>query len=829
MSTSVLQPPAAKRAANGGAPARRAIARWAWRLFRREWRQQVLVLTLLILAIAATTVGLGLVTQTVAARSRATLGTANTRVTIAQPGGNLEADIAAARDVFGAVDVIEIQKVAIPGSVSTIELRAQDPHGPYGHVMLRLDAGRYPAGANEVAVTSRVGRIFNQHIGDTWRVDGRSLHVVGLVENPGDLQDSFALVAANQVTSPSSLSLLVNADQQTLQSFHPPGANGVDIERRSASETLSAETTVLGMATIALLFVGLLAAGGFAVLAGRRQRALGMLGSLGATDRHVRLVMLANGAVVGVVGALLGAALGLAFWLAFTPAMGNLLGHRFDRFDLPWSTIGLALILAVLSAVGAAWWPAQTCARVSIVTAISGRPPRPQPARRFATLAGALLVAGPGLLVLSDQRAPALIVTGIIATALGVLLLAPLTIQALARVAGRSPIGIRLALRDLARYQARSGAALAAITLAIGIAATIAINAAVSEAKTDAVTGGNLPNNEIVVYLSADHGGPVPQLTPAQVQAAQRRVSATAALVGTHDILELDQAFNPTSPDRTDPISGVTGKSAAAMARGHAVGGGFEFSLSAPLYVATPALLSHYGIKPDQVDPTADILSSRSDLAGQTLLIEGAKGPRGGIPPKIQHLPLPRYSSDPNTLITSYAMHRFDLHSAPVAWLIHAPQRLTSAQVDAASKLASRDGLTIETRPTQQSLTELRNDATAVGILVALGVLAMTVGLIRSETAGDLRTLTATGASRTTRRTLTGATAGALAMLGGLLGTAGAYLALIAWYHRNLHPFTHVPVLDILALVLILPLVALIAGWLFAGREPTAMARQPLE
>jgi putative ABC transport system permease protein len=56
------------------------------------------------------------------------------------------------------------------------------------------------------------------------------------------------------------------------------------------------------------------------------------------------------------------------------------------------------------------------------------------------------------------------------------------------------------------------------------------------------------------------------------------------------------------------------------------------------------------------------------------------------------------------------------------------------------------------------------------GILLARGPPAMTVGLIRSETAGELRTLTATGASSRTRRTLTGATAGAL----GLLGTAVA-------------------------------------------------------
>ena len=35
----------------GGVPARRAMVRWAWRLFQREWRQQVLVLGLLVLSL----------------------------------------------------------------------------------------------------------------------------------------------------------------------------------------------------------------------------------------------------------------------------------------------------------------------------------------------------------------------------------------------------------------------------------------------------------------------------------------------------------------------------------------------------------------------------------------------------------------------------------------------------------------------------------------------------------------------------------------------------------------------------------------------------------
>jgi len=59
MSTTLLERPTERRAenGNGGRPARRAVVRWAWRLFRREWRQQTLVLALIVVAVAATIVG----------------------------------------------------------------------------------------------------------------------------------------------------------------------------------------------------------------------------------------------------------------------------------------------------------------------------------------------------------------------------------------------------------------------------------------------------------------------------------------------------------------------------------------------------------------------------------------------------------------------------------------------------------------------------------------------------------------------------------------------------------------------------------------------------
>ena len=93
--------------------------------------------------------------------------------------------------------------------------------------------------------------------------------------------------------------------------------------------------------------------------------------------------------------------------------------------------------------------------------------------------------------------------------------------------------------------------------------------------------------------------------------------------------------------------------------------------------------------------------------------------------------------------------------------------------------------MTVETKNDEPTSAEVINWATVFGIALALGILAMSVGLIRSETAADLRTLAATGASSSTRRTITGATAGALALLGAVLGTVAGYVAAAAWFQGS--------------------------------------------
>ena len=67
MSVGVLERPvtgSAPEPTTGGVPARRAMVRWAWRLFKREWRQQLLILLLVIVAVAAVVVGAAVAVNT---------------------------------------------------------------------------------------------------------------------------------------------------------------------------------------------------------------------------------------------------------------------------------------------------------------------------------------------------------------------------------------------------------------------------------------------------------------------------------------------------------------------------------------------------------------------------------------------------------------------------------------------------------------------------------------------------------------------------------------------------------------------------------------------
>jgi putative ABC transport system permease protein len=810
-------------------------------MFRREWRQQLLVLALIVVALGATVVGAAVATNT-PPPAGAGFGTAQDMATL--PGGpHLAGQIAVLQQHVGPLDVIENQTVAIPGSINTYDLRAQNPHGAFGQPMLSLVSGQYPAGPGQVAVTQGVATTFNLRIGDLWHQGGQVRRVTGIVQNPQSLLDEFALVAPGQVSTPSQVTVLFTA---------PRGKNPASIGSVSkyvvtrqdavASNPLNPETIVLALATVGMLLIALVAVGGFTVLAQRRLRSLGMLGALGATDRNIGLVVRANGILVGVVGALAGTVLGLAAWLAYRPRLESSAHHVIGAFQLPWIVIGPAMALAVVATYFAASRPARAVTRIPIVAALSGRPAPPKQVHRSALPGVVLFVVAAALLSYSGKSsngggAPEL-VFGIVALIVAIILLAPFCLVVLASFGRRAPIAVRLPLRDLARYRARSGSALAAISLGVFIAALVCVLTAQRYGNVLDYAGPNVASNQIIVYTpNGGQGGPgpgpggsSPSGTASTPQAQAAVAQNIAKALGSNTLIELDQADANLN---------------------HAAAGR---SWSGSIYVATPQLLQAFGIKASDVNPDADVLTMRPGLSGLSdmqLLYGGngqGSGGNGNGPPTSWPCPkgqclanpviqevgaLPSGTSAPNTVITEHAIHTLGLHTGVSGWLIQAPHPPTAVQITDARLTAGAAGMTIETKSSTPSSAEILNYATAFGIALALGILAMSIGLLRSETARDLRTLTATGASSLTRRELTAATAFALALGGAVLGTLAAYVAAIGYAWDNpldgLSELSNVPAQQLVFILVGMPVVAAVVGWLLAGREPSTISRQPLE
>ena len=856
MSTALEGLPDLDADAGSGIVARRAVIRWGWRLFRREWRQQLLVLGLLTVAVAATTWGASVVTNSQIPPGYPTFGTGAARVTLPGTDPHLTTDIATIAGRWGPADLIEEQEIKA-GTGQSVQLRAESPHGHYNAPLLSLVSGTYPAGSSQVALTSQVAAQSGARVGGTWQAGGTTWQVTGIAQDPSNLADQFALVAPGQLRHPGQAIMLLGPDasQEIGGDLTVPGlpAAAVSLPTQQVSG-VSPAVFILVVEVLGLAFIGLVSVASFSVLAQRRLRALGMLGAIGATERHLRLVMIAGGLAVGATAALTGAAAGLAAWFAYAPTVQRDTGHAVDAAHLPWWAFAIGIVLAIATSALASRRPAKTMAAVPVVAALSGRPAPPRAVHRSA-LPGVILLAA-GLACLASAGGlngvaggggsqggggggnghALFLLAGLVITITGVCLLAPLAISVLAAGAGsRLPVAIRIALRDLVRYRARSGAALAATTFAVFLAMGICIVAGLRFDNPLNWIGPDLSSSQAYIPSELSSGpGQMTQPSAAQVAALTTRVNTLAASLHAPAVL-LESASNLYQAGL--PEHGVQ-------------------NFTGTVYVATPQLLATYGIKASQIAPGADILTMRPGLAGVPHLeligwvngyVSDAASPppdpgsAGGPPctlsnqclasPAIQTIgSLPSGTAAPNTVVTEYAVRKYHLQTQLEGWLIQAAAPLTAAQLRAVRQFGNANEVQVLTATYNPSLADFTDAATALGIVIVLSVLAMSVGLIRSETAPDLRTLTATGASGLTRRTITTATGAALGLLGAILGTAGAVIAAMAWTHSGPTATAgSVPASDLLILLIGLPLVAAIGGWLFAGREPPAVARQPLE
>jgi putative ABC transport system permease protein len=394
------------------------------------------------------------------------------------------------------VEAVEVvrggRQVTTDAGRTYAELFETDLTSPLTDGTFRLVQGRVPTEIGEVAVNGELAERGPYHVGDGLTLgNGSSATVVGIVEN------AVVRSSAIAVASPGGLGLktpegrhawLVDAggpvtwaDVQALNAIgasvwsravltDPPPASEISAELGYDGGTDDAWLAVVVLVVVmALLEVVLLAGPAFAVIARRLQRSLALMAANGATPRQARRVVIASGVVLGVVGATLGVGLGLLVAWLVLPVVQQLQGNYLGPFDVPWlHLLGIAGF-GVLSALLAALVPAWIASRQDVVAVLAGRRGDRKPSLRSPLLGLVLLGAGVAIAAYGAARAGGeyVIAVSAIVAVLGMILLVPVVVVLLARLARRLPLALRFAVRDAARHRTRTVPAVAAVAATV--------------------------------------------------------------------------------------------------------------------------------------------------------------------------------------------------------------------------------------------------------------------------------------------------------------------------------------------------------------------------
>ena len=319
-------------------------------------------------------------------------------------------------------------------------------------------------------------------------------------------------------------------------------------------------------------------------------------------------------------------------------------------------------------------------------------------------------------------------------------------LRAVARLAGRFPVGTRLALRDLARFESRSAAALGAITLALGIAVSVVVDRRRQRARRGRRQLAVRPGGRLDLLAER-----VRRAAGARAQRCGRGpkreadVAAIAALAPGARLVPLDVAVDPANPE-------VAG--GQRLLNNAVLGRPIDENTvrdSGRVFIATPELARLLeDRRPTSSQPGTFVLTHQSgevyitgNITNPVFIRDPVPAGKRRAPRRPQPLVGPAHADDRSRPRS----RRARAHAGRLAPRPRQP--LTADDLARARELAAGAGLAIEVRDTNGGLTTIRHIATAAGVLLALSILAMTAGLLRGESRHELRTLHAVGATGT--------------------------------------------------------------------------------
>jgi putative ABC transport system permease protein len=773
--------------------------------------------------------------------------------------------------------------------IGVVATRTLDYTDPLARGVLRPVAGRAPAAADEVALTPAATARLGTRPGGTVRLaDGtRTLRVVGLVEDPTDLRATAIVVRPGGLpqemlaVDPRAVTWLVatpgpltwnqvtrlNAHGVVAVSrhvlAHPPSAAERYPEFRP-EQGVSEAGLLLLIAGLATLEIALLAGPAFAVSARRRRRDLALVAAAGGTPAQVRLIVLADGVVLGAVAAGAGVLLGVAtaaggrLWLE--EHLTHVRSGELRVFPLALAALaGLAVVTGVLAALVPAW----ISSRQDVVAALAGRRGITRSRRRWVGLGGALGAAGAATAAVGAWRVNApLVLAGLVAAELGLVLGTPAIVGLVTRFGRFLPLAPRIALRDTSRNRTAAAPAISAVMAAVipSLAVGMVLTAIDARAQADYRPLGRA--GDVFVYVPDPGQKTRPSgsfAVPPEVSAALR---STLPVAQIHQIGETTCAtqacsvFARTPPERRCPYvnldrgrdpTAAEQRAARRDARCDGVdlqhdyfGGAFSSHVGMTLVIDPEAVGALVDVPAEEAAQVAAamragavVVDDARKLDDGRVTLEVQTGPSRG---EIRTITAPGFAfahppPAPLALLSPDTARSLGLSGTTLVTLATTSRVPTVAEQDRLrAALGNEYDVVVERRP-RSNRASLLVLAVLAGV-ITLGAAAIATGLAAADGRADLATLAAVGASPRVRRALSLSQAGVIAGLGSVLGgiaglgAATAVLAADNWGDDNVWPVPTpypiaVPWLNVAIALLVVPVVAMLgAGLLTRSRLP---------
>jgi putative ABC transport system permease protein len=775
-----------------------------------------------------------------------------------------------------------------PGGLAPVDAAEMDLTDPIYRGMAELLDGRAPSAPGEVAMSEAARARF----GDTIRSsDGKHIWTaVGTVEFPARLGeelvfapgalpreageprpngkahawlvDTPAPVGWDEVVQLNRLGIAVTSRAVVTDPPDPARTMLSPHEDGQAGSRLSLAPVVVALA---MLEIVLLAGPAFAVGARRRRRSLALIAANGGTRAHLRRVVLADGALLGVAGAVAGLALAVVLAVVARPfAEEMVVGARAGGYRINSPMVAGIVLLAVLTGLVAAAVPAFTAARAEVVAALAGRRGVVRSRRRWLVAGSVLAGVGAAITAMGSAEAEVhVIAAGLAIAQIGLVLCTPSLVGLIARLGAILPPAPRIALRDTARNRAASAPAVSAVMAAV--AGTIAIGVYLTSATAQQEQNyiPSLPAGYVAVnynfgsdsYTSHTAEQARAALTTALPDATLTEISETVCL-GRPDPAGC-QIVPIRTPGQTCPGEGSPPNSPAEVAalaedprcaRAHITQGGSNPRFRS-VVGGRDTVVALTGASGDDLDRAVAVLDRGGVVVDDpflvddgmvTLAITGAGSSDDNEPRTINApgyaLEAGRYASG---TVLSPAVARRATFDVAVTGLVAAtagePDAAVIDRLNAALAEAGTRSAFVETGPDDDNEPLLYLLA-AASTMITLGAAGTATGLAAADGRLDLSTLAAIGAAPGMRRLLSLSQSGVIAGLGSMLGIVagvGAGIAVLAatnlsrageWPTPTPYPLA-VPWMN-LTLTFSVPLMAMLgAGLLTRSRLPIERRR----